>query len=47
LAAISDFAVQLRYDFSIWPSQEEAQDAVGAAEQVRSTIAAHLALDSE
>jgi HEPN domain-containing protein len=47
LAAISDFAVQLRYDFAIWPTQQEAQEAVIAAELVRSTIAAHLPLEAE
>lgn len=45
LTALSDFAVQVRYDFAVWPTQAEAQAAVDTAHAVCSTIVAHLSLD--
>jgi HEPN domain-containing protein len=42
LAGLSDYAVQLRYDFSIWPTQTEAHAALGAAEAVRMVMADRL-----
>ena len=38
LAALTPYAVQLRYDFEFWPDQETAEKALRVAEQVRSTI---------
>jgi len=46
LAALNDFAVQVHYDFSVWPTQEEALEAVGTAEVVRAVVVAHLPFDS-
>jgi HEPN domain-containing protein len=44
LVALSDFGVQVRYDFSIWPTQEEALEAVGIAEGVSAILVDRLAL---
>ena len=45
LVALSDFAVQLRYDFAVWPTQAEAHEALSVAEVVRTVIVARLSLD--
>ncbi|ABU58429.1 HEPN domain-containing protein [Roseiflexus castenholzii] len=42
LAALSDFAVQLRYDFTIWPDVRELEDAVRQAEGIRDVIMPRL-----
>lgn len=42
LAALSDFAVQLRYDFTIWPDVHELEDAVRQAEGIRDVIVPQL-----
>jgi len=42
LAALTDYAVQLRYDFMVWPTLAETEDALRKAEGVRTIILAHL-----
>lgn len=47
LAALSDFAVQLRYDFAIWPSLAELEDALHTAEGVRALIVPQIPLSND
>ena len=42
LAEATDYAVQIRYDLEIWPSQQEACQALALAEQVCALILRHL-----
>ncbi len=35
---LTDYAVQLRYDFEAWPEQETAKDAIEIARQVRAIM---------
>ncbi|MGQ0591970.1 MAG: HEPN domain-containing protein [Gammaproteobacteria bacterium] len=42
LADATDYAVLVRYDIEIWPSQEEAREALVLAEQVSALIRSHL-----
>jgi HEPN domain-containing protein len=42
LAALTDYAVQLRYDFAVWPTLSDIEDALRKAESVRALILAHL-----
>ncbi|MGH8587166.1 MAG: hypothetical protein ACREWE_13640 [Gammaproteobacteria bacterium] len=42
LADATDYAVLVRYDIEIWPSHEEARDALVLAEQVSDLIQNHL-----
>jgi HEPN domain-containing protein len=42
LAEATDYAVQIRYDLEIWPSQQEARQALALAEQVCALILRHL-----
>jgi HEPN domain-containing protein len=42
LAEATDYAVQIRYDLEIWPSQQEARQALVLAEQVCALILRHL-----
>jgi HEPN domain-containing protein len=45
LADATDYAVLVRYDIEIWPSQEEAREALVLAEQVSALILSHLPLE--
>lgn len=45
LADATDYAVLVRYDIEIWPSQEEAREALVLAEQVSALIQSHLPLE--
>lgn len=38
VVALTDYAVNLRYDNDFWPKKEEAADALAVAEQVRAEI---------
>lgn len=38
LAELTDYSVQVRYDFELWPSVEEARQAVADAELIRTLI---------
>jgi len=42
-AALTPYAVELRYDFEFWPTKEAAQEARTAAVAVRNLVAARLA----
>ena len=42
LAEATDYAVQIRYDLEIWPSQQEARQALALAEQLCALILRHL-----
>jgi HEPN domain-containing protein len=42
LADATDYAVHIRYDFDVWPSQEEARQAVLLAERIRAMIVSRL-----
>ncbi len=42
LSEAIDYAVQIRYDLEIWPSQQEARQALALAEQVCALILRHL-----
>ncbi|MDA0837182.1 MAG: HEPN domain-containing protein [Planctomycetota bacterium] len=46
LAALTPYAVQLRYDIDFWPDVETARDALRASEQVRTAVLALLPLQS-
>jgi len=45
LADATDYAVLVRYDIEIWPSQEEAREALLLAEQVSALIQSRLPLE--
>lgn len=47
LAALTDFAVQLRYDVASWPSFAELEAALIKAEGVRALIVPYLATPSD
>ena len=38
LAELTDYSVQVRYDFEVWPSVEEARQAVADAELIRTLV---------
>ena len=40
LAALTPYAIQVRYDFEFWPGHDTAREAFGVAEGVRETILA-------
>lgn len=42
LEELSDFAVEIRYDFEVWPSQQTARDSLKIAEQVQTIVFANL-----
>lgn len=42
---MSDFAVQLRYDFTIWPDVHELADAVRQAEGIRDVVVRRLKIE--
>ncbi len=42
LAHATDYAVQLRYDMDVWPTQDEAQEALSLAERMRAVVLGEL-----
>lgn len=42
LEELSDFAVEIRYDFEVWPSQQIAYDSLKITEQVKTIVLANL-----
>lgn len=42
LETLSDYAIQVRYDFEIWPEQDVAQNAIDVAKQVKVIITTKL-----
>jgi hypothetical protein len=42
LANATDYAVQLRYDMDVWPSQNEAQEALTLAKRMRAVVLGEL-----
>jgi len=42
LANASDYAVQLRYDMDVWPTRDEAQEALLLAERMLAAVLVQL-----